>query len=201
MQYIETEVLPEVPVEVLAEDAEASAPLAEASTGRQQTYTSSELAGFFGVSDRSIRSWIARVKECWYSLESQLMVDGRYTVKCYQLLADYKAACYDGDEKYPDYRSRVWQSQKGTKPATTDTAIVLSAHRDETLATRQLQEGARVLDGVKEDLRQAYKQQPTLARALAKRFAANFKQEFAQAYAEEVSQAVSEVLEVSQFER
>lgn len=200
MNYLEAEVIPEIPPEAMPGSAEASAPLAEDPSGSLQTYSSAELAGFFGVSDRSIRTWIKKIRESWYSLEPELMLEGRYTIRCYELLADYKACCSDGSEPYEDYRHRAWEAQKGVKPSNSSTAIALAAHRGEAIAVRQIQESSRVLEEVKEDLRVAYHQQPSLAKSLAKKFAANFKEEFAREYSQEIGKAIQEVTQIGLLE-
>ncbi|MUG98739.1 hypothetical protein F7734_43190 [Scytonema sp. UIC 10036] len=193
-QPIQAEIIPELPPEVVTESAEISAT-------SLITYSSSELAQHFQTSDRTIRNWLKRVREIFYWCPDKLTAGTRYSQFCFDQLQAYKSTVVDGGKPYQNYRDEIWTIQAPAKQVNSGSAIVLSAHRDNTLADRKLTQSAEILDTTREAIKDAYQQQPTLAKGLAKLFAARFKQEFASEYATEIKQAVQEVLETTEFER
>lgn len=195
MKPIEAEMIPELPPEVVMESAEISA------THDGKSYSSLELSQYFCTSDRTIRNWLKRLREIFYWCPDQLIAGTRYSQFCFDQLRAYKVAVVDGGKPYQTYRDEIWASSAPTKQTNSGSAIVLSAHRDNILAERKLTQSSEILDTTKEVIKDAYQQQPTLAKGLAKLFAARFKQEFATEYATEIKQVVQEVLETTEFER
>ncbi|MUH00822.1 hypothetical protein F7734_54560 [Scytonema sp. UIC 10036] len=193
-QPLEAEIMPELPPEVGAEEAEISAT-------SLTSYSSSELAQHFQTTDRTIRNWLKRVREIFYWCPDRLTAGTRYSQFCFDQLQTYKLTVVDGGKPYQAYRDEIWASLAPNKQTHSGSAIVLSAHRDNTLADRKLTQSSEILDTTKQTIKDAYQQQPTLAKGLAKLFAARFKQEFASEYAAEIKQAVQEVLETTEFER
>lgn len=90
-------------------------------TRAETQYTSKELALKLGTTDRTIRNYIARLKDVYYWIpDNQLQTNGKYTTYCLQLITDIKSA-FDSGITYQDYKQSVWQSHGKNK----DTAITV----------------------------------------------------------------------------
>lgn len=90
-------------------------------TTAETRYSTKELALKLGTTDRTVRNYIARLKDVYYWLpDKQIQTNGKYTCYCLQLITDIKTA-FDSGISYQDYKQSVWQLHGKSK----DTAITL----------------------------------------------------------------------------
>lgn len=106
---------------IAAPHVELPETLTEIPQAQAETYTSKELALKLGTTDRTIRNYIARLKDVYYWIPDQeIQTNGKYTSYCLQLISDIKSAL-DNGISYQEYKQSVWKLQGKSK----DTAITV----------------------------------------------------------------------------
>jgi hypothetical protein len=161
---------------------------------------SSQIETEFGITKRMIQLWFPLVQKAYpWMLESHLRSGGgkyvKYSVFCIEQFLAIQQAKVEGKTG----EEWVAQIHQANSPTSSKAALVVPL--DAKLANQKLQASTEILQNAKHVLKNAYDEQPTLAKNLARLFAGRFKQEFAEAYATEVKQAVTEILATTDFER
>jgi HTH domain len=158
-------------------DLEPEAPTFPPGTSDLSTrkdFTQAELAKALKISDRTVRSYLGKLKQVFYWCEADFtLANGRYTqfafaelVKLQQAIAPYVPLVDDGETTmvknthripFDQYRESIWQTQQMT-PAEESAAIVHVSSEAEVYAVEVLEESLDTIQEVRNTVATSYQE-------------------------------------------
>lgn len=179
-------------------------------------FTQAELADILKTSDRTIRNYLAKLKEIYHwQAENLTLSNGRYSqfaltelVKLQQAIAPYVPLVDEGEVKlaknpsrisFDQYRESVWK-QEGRLPAEETGAIVHISNAEEIYAVEILEESLDTLQETKSTIGDSYTETLATFRQMGRQLGSDSLQAMAEEFQDTVAQGMKDLAQTGKVE-
>jgi HTH domain len=182
----------------------------------RKDFTQAELADILKTSDRTIRNYLAKLKEIFHwQVEDLTLPNGRYSqfaltelVKLQQAIAPYVPLIDNGEVKlaknpsrisFDRYRESVWE-QEGRLPAEETGAIVHVSSSEDVYAVEVLEESLDTLQETKGTIGSSYAETLAAFRQMGRQLGSEAVQAMATEFQDTIAQGMQDLAQTGKVE-